>query len=193
MWSGDPVWVRPSSLCPFSSGGIKCLPPKLLGAVLAQCLQREELNPGAPQSALAADRTDLLTKASTLSLSMGLAQLLSAALSPSFIKQQFFIWKGGGGGCRPGAHDTGVRAVPWKGISVAPVPQSSVGLGGEETPDACTCGTALLSEMRKAQGSFFSLLALHRWGTWHVADQLRVPDHNHRVCFCRRIRHLSQR
>lgn len=124
------------------------MPPKLLGAVFTQCLQGEELNPGAPQSDLTADRTDLLTKVSILTLSMGLAQLLSAALSPTFIKESFFGWKGGGGGCRPGAHGTVVRAVPWKGISVAPVPQSSLDLGGEETPNAYTCDAALFSLKR---------------------------------------------
>lgn len=54
------------------------------------------------------------------------------------------------------------------------------------------CDTAH-SEKSKAQGSLFSLLALYWWGIQHVEDQLRVPDHHHRVCFSWRIWHLSQR
>lgn len=59
------------------------------------------------------------------------AQLLSPALSPNFIKEQFFGWKGRGGGWTPGAHGTGVRAVPCEGISVVPVAQLSLGSGGK--------------------------------------------------------------
>lgn len=100
-----------------------------------------------------------------------------------------FYRETGCGSCRPGACEK--DSAPWE-TSTAPIPQAYLLLGGEEVPYACMWHSSPLLE-KVAQGSFFSLLALRWWGTWHVEGQLRTPDHDHRVCFCWRIWHLSQR
>lgn len=129
----------PSSLWPFSSGGIKDVSTWV-------CHQRSSRlcshsvcrgKNRAPKSDLTADRTQLLTKLSIFPCPWGCLSCLLLHLPPAsiaavlWLEGRIRVWtwsRGAAGG-----------AVPWKGISGAPEPQAAVGLGGEQAPRVCPC------------------------------------------------------